>query len=74
MDADVMITIALCLEVLLFALAAGLFVAHEVRKSRSQATAEIRTQPTPVARANPSADGTRGVGRRAGRAVRGLRA
>ena len=40
MDADVMITIALCLEVFLFALAGGLFVAHEVRKSRSGAAAE----------------------------------
>jgi hypothetical protein len=40
MDADVMITIAFCSEVLLFALAAGLFVAHGVRKSRSKAAAE----------------------------------
>ena len=53
MDADVMITIAFCLEVLLFALAAGLFVAHEVHKTRSQAKAEIRTQPRPDARAAP---------------------
>jgi hypothetical protein len=40
MDADVMITIAFCLEVFLFALAGGLFVAHEVRKSRSRAAVE----------------------------------
>jgi hypothetical protein len=40
MDADVMITIAFCLEVSLFALAGGLFVAHEVRKSRSRAAAK----------------------------------
>jgi hypothetical protein len=37
MDADVMITIAFCLEVFLFALAGGLFVAHEVRKNRAEA-------------------------------------
>jgi hypothetical protein len=40
MDADVMITIAFCSEVLLFALAAGLFVVHGVRKSPSKAAAE----------------------------------
>lgn len=40
MDADVMLTIAFCFEVFLFALAAGLFVAHEARKSRSEAAAE----------------------------------
>jgi hypothetical protein len=66
MDADVMITIAFCLEVYLFALAGGLFVAHEVRKSRSQATAEIHPRPKPIASANPiAADGTR-RGRTAG--------
>jgi hypothetical protein len=37
MDPDVMITIAFCLEVFLFALAGGLFVAHEVRKDRAEA-------------------------------------
>jgi hypothetical protein len=75
MDADVMITIAFCLEVFLLALAVGLFVVHEVRKSRSQATAEIRTEPRPVASADPiAADATRAVTARAGRAVRGLRA
>jgi hypothetical protein len=57
MDADVMITIAFCLEVFLFALVGGLFVAHEVRKSRSEAAAEagsarlerakMRTRPRP---------------------------
>ena len=40
MDADVMITIAFCLEVFLFALVGGLFVAHEVHKSRSRAAVE----------------------------------
>jgi hypothetical protein len=40
MDADVMITIALCLEVFLIALAGGLFAAREVRKNRSGAAAE----------------------------------
>jgi hypothetical protein len=64
MDADVMITIAFCSEVLLFALAAGLFVVHGVRKSRSKAAAEkgrerlelaeIRSRPRRSARANPS--------------------
>jgi hypothetical protein len=84
MDADVMITIALCFEVLLFALAGGLFVAHEVRKSRSEVAAEtgrerfepeaMRTRPRPSASANLSAaDAAQPVAARAGRAVRGLR-
>ena len=65
MDADVMITIAFCLEVFLFALAGGLFVAHEVRKSRSEAAVEtgrehlkaaaMRTRQRPSASANVSA-------------------
>jgi hypothetical protein len=75
MDADVMITIAFCLEVFLFALAGALFVAREVRKSRSKATAEIHPGPKPIASAKPiAADGSRAVTARAGRAVRGLRA
>jgi hypothetical protein len=37
MDADLVITIAFCLEAGLLALAAAGFAAHEVRKSRSQA-------------------------------------
>jgi hypothetical protein len=45
MDADVMITIAFCSEVLLFALAAGLYVAHGVRKSRSKAAAKGARAP-----------------------------
>jgi hypothetical protein len=84
MDADVMITIAFCLEVFLFALAAGLFVAHEVRKSRSEAAAEtgrerlkpaaMRTRPRPSASANlTAADAAPPVTARAGRAVRVLR-
>ena len=62
MDPDVMITIAFCLEVFLFALAGGLFVAHEIRKSRSEAAVEIgrgrlesaamRTRPRPSASGN----------------------
>ena len=62
MDADVMITIAFCLEVFLFALAGGLLVAHEIRKSRSGAavaigrgrlgSAAIRTGPRPSASGN----------------------
>ena len=43
MDADVMITIAFCVEVFLFGLAAALFVAHEVRKP-PQATANAGTK------------------------------
>jgi hypothetical protein len=70
-----MITIAFCLEVFLFALAGGLFVAREVRKGRSQATAEIHTAPKPIASANPiAADRSRAVTARARRAARGLRA
>jgi hypothetical protein len=83
MDADVMITIAFCLEVFLFALVGGLFVAHEVRKSRSEAAAEagrtrferakMRTQPRPSARGKVSgARGAEPVTMREGRAVRGL--
>lgn len=84
MDADVMITIAFCLEVFLFALAVGLFVAHEARENRSEAAAEngrerieraeMRIRPRPSASAKLSAaDGARPVTARAGRAVRGLR-
>jgi hypothetical protein len=51
MDADVMITIALCLEVFLFALVGGLFVAHEVHKSRSRAAVETWS---PASAAGPS--------------------
>jgi hypothetical protein len=40
MDADVVITVAFCLEVLLFALAAGVFVAHEARAIRTEGVAE----------------------------------
>jgi hypothetical protein len=84
MDADVMITIAFCLEVFLFALAGGLFVAHEVRKSRSEAAVEngrsglepaaMRTRPRPSASANLStADAAQLATVRVGRAVPGLR-
>jgi hypothetical protein len=84
MDADVMITIAFCLEVFLFALAGGLLVAHEVGKSRSEAAAEagrarlerakMRTRPRPPARAKVSgARAAEPLATREGRAVRGLR-
>jgi hypothetical protein len=84
MDADVMITIAFCLEVFLFALVGGLFVAHEVRKSRSQAAvqtgcerlepAAMRTRPRPSASANLcTADTAQPVTVRVGRAIPGLR-
>jgi hypothetical protein len=84
MDADAMITIAFCLEVFLFALATGLFVAHEARKARLEAAAENGRErlepagtgapPRPRASANlNAADGTRPVPARARRAARGLR-
>jgi hypothetical protein len=84
MDADVMITIAFCLEVFLFALAGGLLVAHEVGKSRSEAAAEagrarlerakMRTRPRSPARAKVSgARGAEPLATREARAVRGLR-
>ena len=83
MDADVMITIAFCLEVLLFALAGALFVAHEVRKSRSEAAVEtgrerleaMRTPPGPSPSAHVSAGkAAHAVTAHAGRTVRDLRA
>jgi hypothetical protein len=84
MDADVMITIAFCLEVFLLALAGGLFVAGEVRKSRSDAAvktererlepATMRTLLRPSPSANLStAEAAQPVTVRAGRAVPGLR-
>jgi hypothetical protein len=42
MDADVAITIAFCFEAFLVALAAGLFIGHEIRKSRSEAAGESK--------------------------------
>ena len=86
MNADVMITrLAFCLEVFPFGLALGLFVAHEVRNSRSQATAETgrerlepvarRTRPRPSASANLlGVDVAQPGTTHAGRAARGLRA
>jgi hypothetical protein len=74
MDADVMITIAFCVEVFLFGLAGALFVAHEVRKDRPQATANAGTKPRSIARAEPSPDdGTRAVAAHLCGAVQGLR-
>jgi hypothetical protein len=84
MDPDVMITIAFSLEVFLFALATGLFVAHEARKTRAEAAAEkrrdrlepaeIRTRPRPPSSANLRASCTeQPVTPRARRAVRGVR-
>jgi hypothetical protein len=84
MDADVMITIVFCLEVFLFALAGGLFVAHEVGKSRSRAAVETgrerlepaatRTHPMGSASANESAaEAAQPVTARTGRPVPGLR-
>ena len=84
MDADVLITIVFCLEIFVFGLATALFVAHEARKSRSNAAAEDgaeRSNPAGMrARPGASASGTRSaaedgrsVTARTGRAVRGPR-
>jgi hypothetical protein len=84
MDADVMITIAFCLEVLLFALAGGLFVAHEVGKTRSRGAVETgrerlelaatRTRPIGSASANESAaEAAQPITARTGRPGPGLR-
>jgi hypothetical protein len=43
MDPDDMITIAFCLEFVLFVLGAGIVVKREVRKDRAQAAAEARS-------------------------------
>jgi hypothetical protein len=40
-DPDLMITIAFCFEFVLFVVAAGIVMEHEVRKHRAQLTAEI---------------------------------
>jgi hypothetical protein len=45
MDADVLITIAFCLEVVLLALAAGILVLHELRKARAGTAAAWRGGP-----------------------------
>jgi hypothetical protein len=42
MDPDVAITIAFCFEALLVALAVGLFIGHEVCKSRAESAHENR--------------------------------
>lgn len=80
MDADVMITVALCLEVFLFALAAGVFT---VRGARAEAPengrvhvepAEMDTRPRPPASVNLSAaHAVPQVTARARRALRGVR-
>jgi hypothetical protein len=49
MDADVMITAAFCLEVFLFGLASGVFVAHEARKARPEAATDTRPRPSAIA-------------------------
>jgi hypothetical protein len=53
MDADVMITMAFSFEVFLFALAAGPYIVHEVRKSRSEAAIETRRERLDLARICP---------------------
>jgi hypothetical protein len=55
MDADIAITIGFCFEAFLVALAGGLFIGHEIRRSRSETTGESRSgylEPA-VTRARP---------------------
>jgi hypothetical protein len=63
MDPDLVITIAFCAEVFLFVLVTGVFVVHEVRQSRSEATAERTRARLERAEAGtwprPSADAAR---------------
>lgn len=79
-----MITIVFVLEVCLFGLAGGLFVAHEARKAHLEGAAENgrkrrnaaakRTRPRPSTSAKQSAaNRTPPAIGRTGRAVRGLR-
>jgi hypothetical protein len=73
MDADVMITIAFCLEAALFALAGGIFVLREVRKARAEkaraeAAAAWRGEPDFP---RPSAGGDDGKGADTARLVTG---
>jgi hypothetical protein len=42
MDPDVAITIAFCFEALLVALALGLYIGHEIRKSRLEAASKSK--------------------------------
>jgi hypothetical protein len=60
MDADVMITIAFCLEAALFALAGGMIILGEVRKARAEkaraeAAAAGEGEPSPTFRDRPQA-------------------
>lgn len=77
MDADVMITVALCLEVFLFALAAGVFTARGARAEAPEngrvhvEPAEMDTRPRPPASVNLSAVPQVTAGAR--RALRGVR-
>jgi hypothetical protein len=81
MDADVMITVAFCLEVFFFGLGAAVFVTREAREARPEAATEngreraepakIRTRPRTPARANVRAADT--VPHVTARAVRGVR-
>jgi hypothetical protein len=76
-DPDLAITIAFCVEVFLFALVTGVFIAHEVRKSRSEAAAKGARALPPHAetgtRPRSSADPERPVRPREGRAIQGQR-
>jgi hypothetical protein len=56
MDADVMITMAFSFEVFLFALAAGPYIVHEVRKSRSEVVVETGREGLDPARAADAAE------------------
>jgi hypothetical protein len=56
MDADVMITMAFSFEVFLFALAAGPYIVHEVRKSRLEVAVETGRERLDPSRADDAAE------------------
>jgi hypothetical protein len=80
MDPDVMITIVFCVEVLLFALVAGVLIARHVGQAKREAVGERGTEPReteairrprPPATANElTAGDAELVGGRASRALR----
>jgi hypothetical protein len=63
MDADVMITVAFCLEVFLFGLAAAVFIVREARTGRAEAgpasanVTAAKTGPRVTARAHRAVRG-----------------
>ena len=76
MNADVMITVAFCFEVVLFALAGGVLIVREARKERAEAAAEkglVPVEPGEVrVRPRTPASTVPRVSALARRAVRGV--